>query len=540
MLRFVPTRLTFVVLALALLGFRCTRDTQSPETSSARARPRPDLRLFLLTDPKGYLEPCGCQQRPLGGVDKLATALSNAKRDGVPSLLLAVGDLTFGTKVHGDDAAHASAEERLRAEALIDVWNELGMAAATPGPLDFGVDPAVRKALTQRAKFAWLVANVDANALPGTTRERLLDVGGHKVGVFGVLGPSPSLGPGITPSADLALASKRATEALRSQGAKLVIALSSGDRRAAREVAQGGPDLVVMGGLDREEPLPPSTHHGAVLLHAGRQGQRVVRVDLALTGDGKLRDASSWSLDEQQKAEAKEIDELSKRIAEWEKDPKVNREDLARQKARLDAMKAERTKPSATSYEGRWLSAEAIELSPDVKGEPKIAARMDALDRRINEHNREALSHLEPKPVSDGEARYAGSESCKGCHEAAYTWWRNTKHGRAYATLENVHKQFSLACVGCHVTGYNEPGGSTVTHVGSLKDVGCESCHAPGSKHNLEPEVAGLVRRNTPEPVCISCHNPEHSARFDYAAFRSLLIVPGHGLPSPSDGQGKK
>jgi hypothetical protein len=203
-------------------------------------------------------------------------------------------------------------------------------------------------------------------------------------------------------------------------------------------------------------------------------------------------------------------------------------------------MQAERAKPSATSYEGRWLSAEAIELSPDVKGEPKIAARMDALDRRINEHNRQALSHLAPKPVRDGEARYAGSESCKSCHEAAYTWWRNTKHGRAYATLENVHKQFSLACVGCHVTGYNEPGGSTVTHVDSLEDVGCESCHAPGSKHNLEPAAAGLVRRNTPEPVCISCHNPEHSARFDYAAFRSLLIVPGHGLPSPADGQGKK
>ena len=58
-----------------------------------------------------------------------------------------------------------------------------------------------------------------------------------------------------------------------------------------------------------------------------------------------------------------------------------------------------------------------------------------------------------------------GSEACQSCHAEAYAWWKSTKHGRAYATLENVHKEFNLSCVGCHVTGYNQPGGSTVTHV---------------------------------------------------------------------------
>ena len=40
----------------------------------------------------------------------------------------------------------------------------------------------------------------------------------------------------------------------------------------------------------------------------------------------------------------------------------------------------------------------------------------------------------------------------------------STSHGRAYATLEQRNKQFNLSCVGCHVTGYDQPGGATVVH----------------------------------------------------------------------------
>ena len=85
--------------------------------------------------------------------------------------------------------------------------------------------------------------------------------------------------------------------------------------------------------------------------------------------------------------------------------------------------------------------------------------------------------------------------------------------------------------MGCHVVGYNQPGGSTVTHVENLKDVGCENCHGPGSPHVAEPDKTGLTLRDTPESVCVGCHTHEHSDRFVYDAFKSLLRVPGHGVP---------
>jgi hypothetical protein len=163
-----------------------------------------------------------------------------------------------------------------------------------------------------------------------------------------------------------------------------------------------------------------------------------------------------------------------------------------------------------------------------------MRAVLDAHDKRVNEHNREALAGLRPKPVAPGAPSFVGTQRCGECHAEALAWWRTHAHGRAYATLERRNKQFNLSCVGCHVTGYNQPGGATVVHNEALKDVGCESCHGPGSLHAEDQDVVAdkNVTRDSAEAVCKQCHNPEHSDRFVYDAYRAMLIVPGHGLPA--------
>jgi hypothetical protein len=158
---------------------------------------------------------------------------------------------------------------------------------------------------------------------------------------------------------------------------------------------------------------------------------------------------------------------------------------------------------------------------------------MLAHDKRVNAHNREAFADKGPLPVPDGEPTYVGSATCASCHAAAHSWWQKTPHGRAYATLVERHKEFNLSCVGCHVTGYGKPGGATVTWnlEGALVNVGCEQCHGPGSDHVDAPlgEKRGTMRRDTPESVCVGCHNEEHSDQFQYEAYRARLVAPGHG-----------
>lgn len=524
-------------------GSRCDgrAGTPGPKTTPPKeiaiAIPRPDLRLVVLTDPRGYLEPCGCNTRPLGGVDKLATVVANARRDGVPLLVLAAGDFAMGTELRPEDADGARAQEEMRAQTFVEAYKQLGAAAVAPGALDLLQGGSRLEQLVALGGFPWIVDNADA--LPGKTsplaQARVIELGGLKVGVLGLSLPSaPQPEQAFRLREDLgAIAASKSSE-LRAQGAQLVVALVSADRRVARVVAGKGPDMVVMGGLDLEKPLVPALLGDTVLLHAGRQGQYAVTVDLGLKAKSERpgwEDASAWSRTEAHEELDEQIRERRARIAEWERDPKIAKADLEAQRARLQELEGERERVSKPSFAGRWFHAQLVELAPEVPSDPTIEQQLDQHDRKVNEHNRVSLADLVPKPAAAGAASFAGSESCASCHKEAYTWWRGTKHGRAYATLERVHKEFNLNCVSCHVTGYNAPGGSTVTHVDGLKDVGCENCHGPGSLHNAQPSQTGLIARQVPESVCGSCHTKEHSDRFVYEAFRQMLIVPGHGKP---------
>lgn len=524
-------------------GSRCDGGaaTPTPKTTPAKeiavAIPRPDLRLVVLTDPRGYLEPCGCNQRPLGGVDKLATVVAKAKKDGVPLLVLSAGDFVMGTELRPEDAEGARAQEQMRAQTFVDAYKQLGASAITPGALDLTQSVAYLGDLAQRGGYPWIVDNVSvAGGAPSPfSQARVVDVAGVKVGLLGlVTPPATAVDKQLSWRDDLAAVAAEKTRELKAQGAQLVIALVSAERRAARSIAGKGPDVVVLGGLDLEQPLPPSVLGSAVLLHAGRQGQNVVTADLGLKAPAEAtawEDASSWSRRETNKDLDQQIAERRSSIRAWENDPKIAKADLDVQRARLRELEAERERAQKPSFKGRWLNAELLELSPDVPDDPALKKQLEAHDIRVNDHNRESLAGLKPLPADPGTAAYAGSESCASCHKEAYTWWRGTKHGRAYETLERVHKEFNLNCVSCHVTGYNQKGGSTVTHVDALKDVGCETCHGPGSLHNAAPKQPGLVALAVPESVCGSCHTPEHSDRFVYEAFRQMLIVPGHGKP---------
>jgi hypothetical protein len=103
-------------------------------------------------------------------------------------------------------------------------------------------------------------------------------------------------------------------------------------------------------------------------------------------------------------------------------------------------------------------------------------------------------------PPAPGEAAFVGAASCAKCHKDAADFWVETKHARAYDTLAQVNKQFSLDCIQCHVTGWQQPGGVCRidrTEVGGpavggrgvgRRDVQCEDCHGPGSEHVKNPK----------------------------------------------------
>jgi hypothetical protein len=358
------------------------------------------------------------------------------------------------------------------------------------------------------------------------------------LGVSALEGPDGALPDGVARSAAMREAARAAAGELTEAGAEVVVALVRGSRRDARQIATGVPGVqfVVQAGLDEPEALPPIDADGAFLFNAGRQGQGLLVIDVFRRGEGEYTDWSDWSVEVERERLDARVEELRARVREWESDESVAPADLEEQKARLARMEREREALRVpANVEGNAFAATFHELAPDAAKKPEITRLMAAYDRRVNENNRRVFADLAPLPAPEGQPHYVGSRACAGssCHQAAFDWWTGHAHGRAYATLVERDKQFNLSCVGCHVTGYMKPGGSTVTHLldGALENVGCETCHGPGSAHVERPNEAGLVARDAPESLCVACHNHEHSDTFVYAGYRAMLMVPGHGSP---------
>jgi hypothetical protein len=114
--------------------------------------------------------------------------------------------------------------------------------------------------------------------------------------------------------------------------------------------------------------------------------------------------------------------------------------------------------------------------------------------------------------------RVAGSDSCRGCHQADHQSWTTTKHAHAWETL--VVKggyQVDGYCQQCHTTGVGLPDGfGSAKSTPDRRNVGCESCHGPSAAHIKDPKV------RTPfaaRDQCVRCHDHENSPMFAYEPY---------------------
>ena len=518
---------------------RTRASTNAPVANAPPARPPapavPSLRLYYLVDLSGYLEPCGCNQRPLGGIDRVARVVENERAAAPNAALVAAGNLFFSEPRIEERMIY---QERAKAEALTGILSGLRLAAYAPGPADFALGPEAWRRLSSTVQAPALAANA------GMASVRLLDAGnGLKVGVVGVSDFRPAVGDvaqGAPEAADPVEAARAAVASARSQGADAVVVLASTPRRAARSIASSveGVDFVIAAREESNAAAPPERVGRAYVLTAPNQGKFLGVLDLHLRpGGGAFQDASETTASAARLRLDGRITELRERLAAWERDPSVDRAAVAVQRERLADLERQRagasTPPAPAA--GSYFRARAVEVSPDVAKLPAVQQRIAAYFRDVNEHNRVEYASLRAPAPQRGVAFYTGVESCHDCHEEAYDVWRGTPHSHAYRTLEEVSKNFNLSCVGCHVTGYRQPGGSEVVQNDGLRDVQCESCHGPGSAHVAARGAAArrtTIRRDAPAEFCATqCHTPEHSDHFNYAQYLPRILGPGHGRP---------
>lgn len=532
--RFPASRSRFWAFALSGLlvgawaGCRCA--ATQPATSS---HAEPTLRLVLISGIAGAIEPCGCVEDMLGGVDHAAAYLKG--QAGRPTLVLGAGPMLFADPVL---PPARRTQDLWKAEALVSAMSQMGLRAWAPGANDFAAGVGELRRLVSQGP-ALLAANLP-EAGAGVQPTALFRVNGTRVGVAGLSRPEHAgrLPDGLNAVPELERFRQSAAQ-LVAQGAELRVALVAMPRGEALRLAEQVPDFHVMllgKPVDQGEssdPVTPPVQVGRTLVVESPNHLQAFYVLDLFVKNGRYEFQNADARREERAARERQIEELERRLRQARGMRQVAKADLQALERSLDQLKAERDQQrsdQATDSDASTYRVKLVTVREAHGADPAVQQQLSAYYRRVNQHNREALKDRMPPALAEGQRGYLGAEQCRICHAEEYAVWSKTGHAKAYQTLAVQHKEFNLDCVGCHVTGYEQPGGSSVTHVASLKDVQCEVCHGPGSAHLTNPADKTLLLPKPERGFCAECHHPPH-VKPDWSVDRAwpLILGPGHG-----------
>lgn len=508
-------------------GCRCR-----PAPPKAESQAKPSLRLVLFSGIAGALEPCGCVKDMLGGVDHAASYLR--AQGGMPTLALGSGPMLF---LDPTLANERRVQDEWKAEALVRALREMNLRAWAPGANDFAAGRVALGRFSEGGPVP-LAANVQAEGV-GFRQTAEYSVGGIRVGVTGVSQPKTLARlEGVQATEPLAALRAQAAELVK-QGVAVRIALLAMPRGEALRLVELVPEfqVVVIGkGIDQGEandPMtPPMTIGKTLVIEAQNHLQSFYVVDLFVK-DGRFEFENGEANSEERTSLKARIGELEGRIRQAERESGVLAADLAARRRDLEALRARlNTLNQVTAApRGSYYRAERVEVREALGSDAPVNKELSDYYRRVNDHNREAFRERKPVAAPEGTASFVGVQVCANCHTEEHAFWKKTRHAAAYETLSRQFKEFNLDCVSCHVTGYEKPGGSTVTHVNELKDVQCEVCHGPGSRHVADNAdklaIIGSPERSQCGPKCH--HLPHVKADWNVDRAFEQIVGKGHG-----------
>ncbi|MHB1033790.1 MAG: multiheme c-type cytochrome [Pirellulales bacterium] len=447
---------------------------------------RPRLALVISGRIAGYLEPCGCAglDRQKGGISRRSTVIAKLKKDGWPVVALDLGGLV---NRYGRQA-------ELKFHTTVDALRAMGYRAVGFGPDDLRLTAGELVAETTDPdvdQSPFVSANVGLLGLDSdlVARCRIVECAGLKIGITSILGQQ--FQKSVT-NDDVKFAAPEAALAavlpkLKSQCDYLVL-LSYATPEESTALAKRFPEfdvVVTAGGMD-EPPEKPVQLDGAkktLMVSVGSKGMNVIV--LGLYNSPK----ASWRY----------------------------------QRVPLDS---------------RFAS------SPEMK--QLMGAYQDQL-RELGFANLVAreIPHPQTSPADKALGRFSASDRCESCHEISFDIWRKSKHARAYQTLVKADppRQYDPECISCHVVGWSrdsqtqEPfpyatGFRSHERTPKMENVGCDSCHGPGTAHviaelgqdealkiRLRPSVRITKDEAVKKHFCQNCHDLDNSPEFKFETY---------------------
>jgi 5'-nucleotidase len=216
---------------------------------------------------------------PRGGLARLAGLVDTLRREHPATLFVFGGD----TLSPGVESGMFKGAQMMRA------WNAMRLDLAVPGNHEFDFGDDVARERLGESRFPWLAANLHAEPpLPAVKASELRNVGGVRIGFFGLITPATATlskpGPRIR-FEDLLAAARREALALRAQGAEAIVALTHNTLIEDREIAASGVVDLILGGHDHH--LITEMAGRTPILKAGSDARDALHVRLRFVREGE-------------------------------------------------------------------------------------------------------------------------------------------------------------------------------------------------------------------------------------------------------------
>jgi hypothetical protein len=550
------------VFTLAVLAIYCvlrgtTQDGHAQDLGELKDRPappmfvgwtKPDLAIVVSGQMYGYLQPCGCSRPQKGGLTRRYNFMQTLKTKGWPVTAVDLGDLAQASgpqqrlkyvvsmnalRLMGYQAIGIGKNELLM--PLIDALANYSIDNPEPKPL------AVNLAKTEKGELFY-----DLNVRQG----EVFQTGRLKVGVVGAIGSVTAQ------KVEAALPPKQTDIKFLNNVEILPRALAGlGERNVDACI------LLYQGEEKEGKPQADGSFPGAVacaeFLHKQRlQNQALAAVQVLICLTNEEEPPSIPKIDA--KAPNTSIITLGHKgryvgvVGLWKKGNDIE-----------------------VKYQLVSMGPEYATKSGQEKNNPVMALIEKYAEdvRKGNYLARFPRGKHEVQATYEG-AKYVGSDRCGDCHPQAFQVWKASRHAHAFDTLVRTEnpklRQFDGECVVCHTVGfkyhtgyYDPPRGSTTKqidkHNAKLVNVGCESCHGPGSEHanNFNdkklyaainphrPSAKELDAQTTAgekkelrrrrmlrlDDFCQQCHDPDNDVNWGSVPFEQKWDQIVHPLP---------
>lgn len=520
-------------------AFTTNRNAPTPEGPSAPA-------LILLTDLQGYTEPCGCTEDVVyGGLDRIVGSVhAIAKANQAPTLFAVAGNTLFQ-----HEHKTLNAQNHARMQLLIRALTQANVRVHGVGPNDLQLGLEIFEEFATKLPTTFVSTNVSTSNDEDEfwVPAHIETVGEVSVAFLNIIHPSAFESEGHKKALvieDIHESLRDALHEVSIKNADLRVLFAHGDKEKLATITKRFQELdIVITSTDRAATDRVRAWGALNVLSLWSHGRALGMLRLHAPDSTENAETVRWeNARTLSRAEAEEysaliahlstqIETLDAAIDEGDPLPAI-RTTLAERRDRYQQAldDAAAAHPPTFAADQRQFLWDVFEITPDRPHDPAVHADQQRYNRSLQELH---LDNAAPPPKAKAhEASYVGAQQCATCHQDATEFWRTTAHATAYNTLTERNKAYDLDCVSCHVTGYAQPGGSSLGHTENLENVQCESCHGPGSLHASAPttnEGAQHIVRDGGDSSCVSCHSPEHSTRFDYDAYRTQILGPGHG-----------